>query len=239
MYTTSNPSAKYVEDVANVFKPNEDGNFKEIIKAILLHPEARNCEISDDYTFGKLREPLVRMTNLLKAFPLSPNQYDDYFNYLRCNMSRTGQAPLQAPSVFNFFLPDYQPQGPIGQNYLAAPEFQVLNATRAIGSINDIDTRAVQRIYMDDECGFEDFFDVFKYTEDPSAYQMDYSDLDQYADNAAGLIDHLDILLANGLLSNATKDILIDAVNKMESSDDRIKMAIYGILVSPDYVIIK
>ena len=72
--TTSNPSGSYVTDVAAVFNPAATNNFQEVIRTILLHPEARDCTISPAYTFGKLREPMVRQLNFLKAFHLAPKR---------------------------------------------------------------------------------------------------------------------------------------------------------------------
>jgi hypothetical protein len=154
-------------------------------------------------------------------------------------MTRLGQAPLQAPSVFNFFLPEYKPQGAIGQNYFQAPEFQILNATRAMGYVNEINTRSVDRIYMDDECGFEDFFDVFSYTENITNYETDYSSIEPLVDDPVALVESLNILLANGMLSSETKDIISSGISELPINEDRIKMAIYSIMISPDYVILK
>jgi len=79
--TTSNPSSSYVKRVVNVFDPLN--NFQKVIKAILLDPEARNCQPTEAYTFGKLREPLVRYMNFLKAFPLQ-SQTGEYLECAQC-----------------------------------------------------------------------------------------------------------------------------------------------------------
>lgn len=231
--TTSNPSGTYVSDVASVFNPSEENNFQNVLRAILLHPEARNC-VTSNYTFGKLREPMVRHLNFLKAFHFQPNQYRDYRNELFCFEVNTGQVPLAAPSVFNYFLPEYQPQGPIGQNYLVAPEFQILNSTNAIGLVNEVDIRAVNRAYLEDVCITEEYDDL-----DPSEQLMDYSEVLALTNNPTELVNYLDILLANGLLEDDTKTIITDAVSQLSDSDERLNMALYLILISPDYAILK
>ena len=43
-----------------------------MIKAILLHPEARESVLSYDPNHGKLREPIVRLMHLSRAFKLLP-----------------------------------------------------------------------------------------------------------------------------------------------------------------------
>ena len=135
--TTSNPSGDYVQRVANTFNPFDENNFQSVLKAVLLDPEARNCNSSQDYTFGKLREPFVRRMNYLKAFPMAVNEMGHFGSDTKCIGTALGQSPFNAPSVFNFFLPEYSPQGPINQQYLVAPEFQILNSTNSIGLIND------------------------------------------------------------------------------------------------------
>lgn len=230
--TTSNPSPNYVQDVATVFNPAAPNNFQAVISTILLHPEARNCNISNTYTFGKLREPIVRYLNFLKAFQISPNENNDFVNELFCFGQSTGQAPLNAPSVFNFFLPEYQPQGPIGQNYLTAPEFQIFNSTNCIGLINDVDLRAVQQNYLVDVC--EEDFD-----ETDETYVMDYSSVLALVDNSAEFVEHLNIILVNGLLEDGTKTIIIDAIEQLSEPGEKLKMALYLILISPDYAILK
>ncbi|NNF22024.1 MAG: DUF1800 family protein [Saprospiraceae bacterium] len=250
MLTTSNPSPAYVKRVADKFNPNEDGNHKELIKAILLDPEARNCNHSETYTFGKLREPVVRMMNYLRAFPMTANENGDYLYVFECLKSNTGQAPLQAPSVFNFYLPDYSPQGPISQQYKVAPEFQILNSTNVIGLINEVHKLTVNQEYLEDFCIVESF-EEDEEPEEPdeeellesfemySDYRMDYSEVSDLINNPDAMIDYLDILLANGLLTDQTKDIIKDAMYQLNEPTDKLRMATYLIMIAPDYAILK
>jgi uncharacterized protein (DUF1800 family) len=69
---TSNPSRGYVYRVAQVF--NNDGtgvrgNLKAVVQAILLDYEARSPEMISEPTYGKQREPLLRITAVARAFP--------------------------------------------------------------------------------------------------------------------------------------------------------------------------
>lgn len=242
MLTTSNPTPAYVRDVASVFNPSEPNNFQEVIKAILLHPQARSCTIPEAYTFGKLREPIVRLMNFLRAFQMNSNEAGDFRYGLECFNANTGQSPLESPSVFNFFLPDYRPPGPISQNYLIAPEFQILNATNALGLVNDVNNRAIKRIYLDAIC-IEDMEEnppeESSYEEEEGEYAMDYSATLALIDNPTAFIDRLDILLANGLLSTDTKGVIRDAMTQLETPQEKLRMALYLILISPDYAILK
>jgi len=72
---TSNPSRDYVYRVAQVF--NNDGtgvrgNLQAVVQAILLDYEARSTNLLADPTYGKQREPLLRITASARAFPAPP-----------------------------------------------------------------------------------------------------------------------------------------------------------------------
>ena len=85
---TSNPSRDYVYRVAQVF--NNDGtgvrgNMKAVVQAILLDYEARSPNMVSEPTYGKQREPLLRVTAAARAFPsaaasrhLQPDHQPDY-----------------------------------------------------------------------------------------------------------------------------------------------------------------
>jgi hypothetical protein len=72
---TSNPSRDYVYRAAQVF--NDDGtgvrgNLQAVVQAILLDYEARSPDLLSQPSYGKQREPLVRVTGLARAFPAPP-----------------------------------------------------------------------------------------------------------------------------------------------------------------------
>jgi uncharacterized protein (DUF1800 family) len=246
-FTTSNPSPQYVSEVASVFNPSAPNNFQTVLRTILLHPEARNCRPLDAPAFGKLREPILRVMNIMKSFQLASEESGDFFHELGCLQNTTGQFPLSAPSVFNFYRPDYSPQGPVNQNYLVAPEFQILNSTNVIGIINDVQYRTIFGAYS--ECEFGELSEIpneeyidYEYGEgDPEwlTYTQDYRGLAPLLDNPAALVDYLDILLANGLLEADTKRIIANAVAQLETPQERLRMALYLIFISPDYTILK
>lgn len=50
--------------------------------------------------------------------------------------SQLGQSPLRAPSVFNWFLPDYSVPGEMSEAGLVAPEMQVATETSIVARIN-------------------------------------------------------------------------------------------------------
>lgn len=120
---TSNPSPQYVERVAQRF--NNDGagrrgNLGAVLKAILLDTEAR--EASSSPNAGKVKEPLLRVTQLWRAY--NARSASGLF-FIRDGNFVLGQGPLQAPSVFNFFSPFHAPPGEIADANLVAPELQI------------------------------------------------------------------------------------------------------------------
>lgn len=85
------------------------GNLAAIIKAILLDPEARDCDWMMDEHNGQLREPFLRYSHFAAAMDVE-QYYGRYWNIGYDFFNNTGQLPLLAPSVFNFFSPFYRPK---------------------------------------------------------------------------------------------------------------------------------
>ena len=133
-FVTSNPSPAYVGRVATVFN-GSGGNLGQVLKAILLDVEARkvpdlgNTGESDSY--GKLREPILRVTAMWRAFNAQAPVADTYGEVVMTggglSRSNYGQGPLESPTVFNFYTPDYEQPGVFTDNDLASPELQIAN----------------------------------------------------------------------------------------------------------------
>lgn len=142
---TSNPSNQYVTDVTRAFRAS-GGNLKAVVKEILLHPEARRTAgaTGPAETFGKLREPLLRMAHLMRAIPHNSAQFSGNSSprfYLLTDTSdpgaQLGQTPMRAPSVFNFYRPGYTPpQTLVANQGLVAPEMQITTETSVLGFAN-------------------------------------------------------------------------------------------------------
>ena len=64
-FVTSNPSRGYIYRVADRFTQT-DGDLGEVLKAILLDYEARDLDVADGASFGKQKEPLLRVTAMLR-----------------------------------------------------------------------------------------------------------------------------------------------------------------------------
>ena len=119
---TSNPSPAYVSRVAAAFNDNGSGvrgDLGAVVRTILLDPEARSG--AESPSGGKLKEPLLRLTQLWRAY--GAQSANGGYRYQPLNAF--AQSPLQSPSVFNFFSPFYAPPGEIAEAAMTAPELQI------------------------------------------------------------------------------------------------------------------
>ncbi|MGA1544336.1 MAG: DUF1800 domain-containing protein [Saprospiraceae bacterium] len=235
---TSNPSPDYVEDIAAVFNDNGHGirgDLKAVVKAILLHPEARSCESSQDPSFGKLQEPFLRYLTLIKSIDLQPNENGEIFYNGQDVFKRTTQNFLRAPTVFNFYKPNYSPFGPLRTNNLMGPEFQIHNSTTSIDMINGIE-EIVKTEYgmnysweVDVEGGF---------------YKNNFDHFNSFSNDNEALINYIDQLFTGGQMTLRTRDILKNAliqfdIKKPNQDDKKVRLAVFLALISPDFAILK
>jgi len=124
---TSNPSASYVSAVASKF--GTTGDLKAVIKEILTHTEAKAS------TAKKLKSPLLRVTQILRAFNVKNTSGKFWFRGDMVDMKLQHHV-LSSPTVFNFYLPNYAPHGDIETANQVAPEFQLHNSATSIGYAN-------------------------------------------------------------------------------------------------------
>lgn len=133
---TSNPGPQYVASVAAAFDNNGAGvrgDMRAVLKAVLLHPEARAT--SD--TAGKLREPVLRLSALLRAFGYRSDSGLFRVGNTDNPGTQLGQTPMRSPSVFNFYRPGYIPPGTqAAAADLVVPEMQITHETSAAGYVN-------------------------------------------------------------------------------------------------------
>ncbi len=229
---TSNPSPGYVQRISAVFANNGEGkrgDLGAVVKAILLDPEARSCETSQSPAFGKLREPFTRYTQFTKAIPVE-QFYGRYWNVAYGFYEATSQMPLASRTVFNFFLPDFQPIGPIADQNLVGPEYQIHNSRTSIEYMNQVNDWAVWGYIMDD---WED-------NNPHVTYILD--DLVPLARDPEVLVNRLDMLFTYGTLSDRTRQIIKDAITPLISGNyryDRTRLALYLLMISPDYNVMK
>jgi uncharacterized protein (DUF1800 family) len=230
---TSNPTPAYVGRVATVFNNNGSGvrgDMKAVIKAVLLDTEARDMAAVNSTTFGKLREPDIRLANWMRAFGASSWSGTWNLGSLSTNTSLS-QSPLNPPSVFNFWRPGYVPPAAtqLGARSLVAPEFQIVDEVSVAGYVNTI---------------YKAITDGAGIAEDVHA---EYAAEMAIADNAGTLIDRLDRLLLYGQMSAKLRGTLTTAINSISISGTqsqqtdarraRAQIAIVLVMCSPEYLV--
>ena len=228
-FTTSNPSPAYIERVATVFANDGAGvrgDLGAVISAILTDPEARYGAAPPPapYVFGKAREPLLKLTALWRYYGAAaadgvysfPNPQKNY-----------AQRPFGAPSVFNFYLPDYLPPGELADAGLYGPEFQILNESTVVSAANDLTFRA--NAYVGNP------------NNDDTTIAIDLSALTALASTPDALVAALDHDLMYGAMSeemSSTLTKMIDALPAAEP-EGRVVGALQVLLASPEFAIAK
>jgi uncharacterized protein (DUF1800 family) len=221
---TSNPSPAYVGRISQVFVNNGSGvrgDLRAVVRAILLDTEARTESAAANY--GKLREPVMRLTGWARAFNANSPSGAWAIGDTSSTATRLGQSPGRSPSVFNFFRPGYTPPNTaIATAGLVAPEFQITNEPSVIAYVNYMAALLVN--------GSGDF-------------RADYTEMVALAGNSQALLDEVDTLLGARLGTAARASIIaaIDAIptNAVNASLNRVYTAVLLTLASPDYLVQK
>ena len=202
---TSNPSPAYVSRVAGVFINNGKGvrgDMAAVVKAVLTDPEARDDTVSASATFGKLREPVVRMANWMRAFGAASTSGTWGVGDTSAATS-LAQAPLDAPSVFNFWRPGYvSSNSKLGAAGLVGPEFQVVDEVSVAGYVNTLSSAVSYGIGYAPGVSGADI---------KTAYPKEVA----LAATPQALVDRLNTLLFYGQMSSGLQQTIVNAVNSV------------------------
>jgi uncharacterized protein (DUF1800 family) len=230
-FVTSNPNPAYVARVAAAFDNNGQGvrgDLRAVVRAVLMDPDARDLSRAAGDTWGKQREPVIRFANFLRAFNATSPSGRNRIWYLDSADEGLNQSPLLAPTVFNFFSPDYRPPGGtftfLG---MVAPEFQVTTETSMVGTLNFFGRLARNGSYGSGD----------------TKLTLDLGELSALAGDPAALADRLNLLLMNGGMSAALRSNLITALAAMPKTgsssavNDRVKAALILVAFAPDFAI--
>ncbi|MEO6897768.1 MAG: DUF1800 family protein [Caldimonas sp.] len=247
---SSNPSPAYVARVAAAFNDNGSGvrgDMKAVWKAILLDPEAR--AVGTSTSAGKLREPVLRLSHMLRAFKATSTS--GRFTGIGLTddpATRLNQTPMFAPTVFNFFRPGYVPSGKgLSDAGLVVPEMQLTHELSVAGYMN----------YIRGWVPLSTARDI----------RQDYAAEVALAGVPADLVDRMDLLLFGGTMPAALKTQLVAAVTSRAipaavlppgtpasgapapaptnqaaidaARLDRVYIAVFLSMASPDYLIQK
>lgn len=223
---TANPSRAYVKRVAAVFTANANSStqLQQVVKAILTDREARTAPLADRQPgYGKLSEPVLFMTSFLRAFNASS---DGVLNNLTVGGAPIGASAMsqdvfRAPSVFNYYPPDYEVPGETG---LLGPAFGIFNSRTSLNRANFIN-RVV-------------FANIPAAPPDrPSGTTIDLAPWTSLASNPAQLIAELNCLLLACSMPTAMHTEIVNAVSAVPATNPllRVQTAVYLITTSSHY----
>lgn len=234
---TSNPSPAYVGRCAVAFANNGSGvrgDMKAIITAILLDPEARG-DMKTDPNYGRLREPVQFIFNLLRTFNATSD--GALFNAVSGNMACgltflspfstcMGQELFNPPTVFSYYPADYVLPG----TNLLTPEFGILDTLFAYQRANFVNI-----LFLANNGNGLPALGAGRLS--PTGTQINYANYQAQAGTPENLMDMLDAMMMHGAMSSPMRATIINAVNGISSSDPstRTRVAIYLIGTSSQY----
>ncbi len=251
---TSNPSPAYVYRVAQKFENDGAGvrgNLGAVVRAILTDYEARSPAVAANQSFGKLKEPILRLTSVLRGFNATSTS-GRYLGYrvavngvpitsstplpstqsqistlsspttLHVVQSNLAEAALRSPTVFNFFHPDYVLPGALATAGLVAPEFEITDDNFAISVPNFLRTFVLATV-PNSAAG-------------PYALTLDLSYEQTLLGDPSALVDHLNTVLCAGAMPAATKTRIVSALAALPGTTaqrERAQTAVLLTLTSP------
>jgi uncharacterized protein DUF1800 len=212
-------------------------------RAILLDPEARTPGSAP--SAGKLREPVVRLANFMRAFnATSVSGRWTGIGLTDDPAASLNQTAMFSPTVFNFFRPGYAPTSKaISDANLVVPELQITHELSVAGYMN----------YMRGLVPITTTRDI----------RQGYSAELALATDPDALVDRIDLLLFYGRMPAALKTQIATAVasraipapvypagaasapppeptnqsNIDSAKRDRVYIAVFLALAAPDYLI--
>jgi uncharacterized protein (DUF1800 family) len=221
---TSNPTPGYVARAAAVFADDgrgQRGNLSAVVRAILVDDEA--WQASPPESFGKLREPVLRYTVVLRALGVGINGAETWpLGRTNEEASSLGQSPYYSGSVFNFYRPGYvPPQTALGDQRLVAPEFQIATESAVLAWVNFLGAQLRSL---------------------PAALSLDLAALNALAATPASLVAELGARLCPRGLSSALSNVLVRRIgaitrpNAADQTRERVLGAVLMIAASTDFL---
>jgi len=237
-FVTSNPSPDYVHRVATAFNDNGAGvrgDLLAVIRAVLLDDEAREKPDPSSISNGRVREPVLMQIQWLKLTDAVSHtgtfeSQDEGFLF--------SQRPCRAPSVFNFYRPDYsttrlaqKSQEQLGST-LYAPELQLFSESTIAQHANIFEDSITY--------GFRNHSLLEEGSDAIPTFETmtNILDLDE-------LIDYVDLVFCAGNLSADTKTRLYDLVQSNYSDTDeelrktRSELIALTLKLHPEYMVMK
>jgi len=212
----SNPTPAYVSRIAAVFANNGSavrGDMQAVIRAILEDKEARAGDTNPLDDGGHLREPILWMTNYLRAVGFANTDANGSYIALSNYSSVLNERPYRSGSVFNFYPPVYF----VPRSTLNGPEFDLENTSSVILRLSFADSLVNNKII-----GF---------TTDLSAT----STLGQLAAGSpANLVDRLSLMFMHGQMPADMRTVILSTIGGLGTAQ-KVRVAVYLVITSSQY----
>jgi uncharacterized protein (DUF1800 family) len=231
---TSNPSPAYVGRCSATFANNGGGvrgDLKAVITSILLDPEARG-DVKTDPNYGHLREPVLLMTHLLRAFNATDTTKTDGVLVTSVTpgsfSTNLGENVFNPPTVFSYFPADFNLPG----TNLFAPEFGILDTSTSYARANFMNTLFLAN-------GGNGI--AVNGTNRPVGTMINFASLQALSTTPQQLVDALNARLMHGTMSaqmNASIVATVTAITNVTPATQalqRTQTAIYLVASSSQY----
>lgn len=230
---TSNPTPAYVGRCSAAFANNGSGvrgDMRAVIFSILMDPEARG-DVKTDPNYGHLREPVLLLTSLLRAFNATDTSKTDGVLVTGSPSSFSsplGQNIFNPPTVFSYFPADYNLPG----TNLFGPEFGIHDTSTSYARANLINTIFVAN-------GGNGI--AASAPNRPQGTQINFASFQALSTTPSQLVDALDARLLHGTMSPQMKATITSTVTNITSANpttqalQRTQTAIYLVASSSQY----
>ena len=230
---TSNPSPAYVGRCAAAFANNGSGvrgDMKAVLTSILLDPEARG-DVKTDPNYGHLREPVLLMTHLLRAFNATDSSKTDgvlVSNSPQNFSNALGQNVFNPPTVFSYFPADYNLPG----TNLFGPEFGILDTSSTYARSNFVNT-----LFLTNGGNGIPVSSPNR----PQGTQISFASFQAMSTTPQQLVDALNARLMHGTMSSQMNASIVGQVTAITNANattqalQRTQTAIYLVATSSQY----
>jgi len=252
---TSNPTPEYIKYVATAFNKGRytlpsgksigdgrRGDLTATLGAILFAPEARSVAVSKRRDFGRIKEPILRITQWARAFEVGAiyPEFNPLFFVNAHEVTRLGQAPYRADSVFNFYRPNYVLAGsPAADAELVAPESLLLDAVATVGYRNAVYALAsneAPKARLRKRFSTAYAKDLQGLINAPN-WVPDYSDLKPLAARPEKLVDKVNQRLGSNMTDADRRKLASIIGSQQADAEERIIMAIVFTMSHPSYLV--
>jgi len=219
----SQPSGAYVSRVAAVFANNGQGvrgDMKAVVRAILEDQEARAGDTNPNADGGHLREAMLWLPDVLRGLGAVNTSGTGDYSSLSWSTSALGEQPYVAPSVFNFFPPEYLIPGTATN----APEFGQENTASVILRLSLADS--VTHNWLT-------HFTVDLSATSPLGVLASRSGV--VTVDAGNLVDELGLIFLHAQMPAAMRTAIVNQVAGISDIGQRVRVAVYLVITASQY----